>query len=549
MPIMGNAWHPPPAGSLPRRELTLVALLAGTTALLLLVAGPAAGDTPAHLYRTLLLRDGAFVWDNLWYGGQYPFASYSLLYYLPAAVFGNIPLALFAVPVTAVLFAAICYQEWGAMARWPARAFGLLAAAPLFTGLYSYSLGFMTVLAALRFLQRDRLVLTVVFATLTAGFSPLAFVFLCLVLVAVLLARRRVTRRALVLLTALAAIAGVQALVLVLFPSKGVYPFNHWDLLVVVGVCVLGVLLSRRADGGRVFVAFFVAWGVACILAFVVPSSIGDNMTRLRAFVFPLMLLAAIQARFRPRALATVAVVAAFAYNLVPYLMLIPYRLDSRPAHAAFWRPALGFLEAHRNPDFRIEVVPTAAHWESYWLPRAGFALARGWYRQLDLSQNAVLYQQPLHVQAYAGWLHRMGIRYVLLPHTTLDPVGGPAEARLLRESSLGLRQVFTTLNWTIYAVPRPTPLLTGARGALVTTLTHESIAGRVPRAGPYLLRLRFSPYWTAKPSGTCVRPSHDGLTEIIVPEAGRFSLSMPNQLGTLVDVVADGGSDCRATR
>ena len=39
-----------------------------------------------------ILRDGAFVWDNLWFEGVYPLADYSLLYYLPAALVGNLAL-------------------------------------------------------------------------------------------------------------------------------------------------------------------------------------------------------------------------------------------------------------------------------------------------------------------------------------------------------------------------------------------------------------------------------------------------------------------------
>jgi hypothetical protein len=532
---------------LPLSELFMVALLAEGTALLLLAFGPAPGDAPAHLYRTLLMREGSVVWDNLWYGGQYPFASYSLLYYVPAAIFGNIPVTLFAVLVSAVLFAVIGYHEWLPVARWPVRVFGLLAAAPLFTGLYSYSLGLMTLLASLRYLQRHRVGLAVGCAALTLGFSPLAFVFLCIVLVAIAVARRGIARGPILLPAALVAIAGVQVLALFLFPSKGVYPFNHWDILALLSVCALGILLSRRADGARVFGVFFAVWAVASSLAFVVPTSLGDNVTRLRSFVFPLMLLVAMKAQFRPRFLATIAVVVAFAYNVVPYAMLIPYRLDARPARVAFWKPALDFLARHQNPDFRVEVVPTAAHWESYWLPKAGYALARGWYRQLDVVQNPVLYENPLRAQAYASWLHRMGVRYVLVPHTKLDPVGGPAEARLATEPSLGLVTAFDSSTWTIYAVPDPTPVLTGARGAVIAAMTHEGISGYVPRPGRYLLRLQFSPYWITKPTGTCVRSSHHGLTEVVVSHAGRFSLEMPTGVGSLLRVLTDGGSSCHA--
>ena len=80
-----------------------------------------------------------------------------------------------------VLFSSIALREWGTRAVWPSRVFGVLAAAPMFTGLYAYSLGFTAMLATLKLLQLRRLWLAALFAALTVGFSPLAFAFLCLI--------------------------------------------------------------------------------------------------------------------------------------------------------------------------------------------------------------------------------------------------------------------------------------------------------------------------------------------------------------------------------
>src|SRR5918999_5782924 len=116
-------------------------LLAGGVACagsaLLVALGPETGDAPAHLYRTLLVREGVFVWDNHWYGGHYPLASYSLLYYLPAALVGNLPLVFAACVLSAALFASLVEREWGVAGRWPARAFGVLAAGAVFLRTHS----------------------------------------------------------------------------------------------------------------------------------------------------------------------------------------------------------------------------------------------------------------------------------------------------------------------------------------------------------------------------------------------------------------------------
>ena len=56
---------------------------------------------PAHLYRTLLVRENVYLWDNLWFAGHYPLVSYSLLYYPVAAVVGNVTLVLGSVVASA----------------------------------------------------------------------------------------------------------------------------------------------------------------------------------------------------------------------------------------------------------------------------------------------------------------------------------------------------------------------------------------------------------------------------------------------------------------
>ena len=89
----------------------------------------------------------------------------------------------------------------------------------------------------------------------------------------------------------------------------------------------------------------------------------------------------------------------------VPYVLLVPSRLDNSTQQASFWRPAVRFLRAHEQPGYRVEVVPTAEHWEAYWIPRSGLPLARGWYRQLDTADNPTLYKTHLGAAAYRSYL------------------------------------------------------------------------------------------------------------------------------------------------
>jgi hypothetical protein len=508
-----------------RGEIVMAAGIAGVSALLVATFAPPGGDAAAHLYRTELLRDGVALWDNLWFAGHYPLASYSPLYYLPSALVGNVPLVVAAAIVSAALFASLATRQWGEAARWPARCFGVLAAGPLFTGTYSYALGLAAALGALRLVQAGRSWSAVGCAALTLGFSPLAFAFLCIALAAAGLATGRVGRRAIVVAASLVALAVAARLLVAVFPSEGRYPYSTVSLAAVLVVGGLAAALAARAQSARPLAAFFVLWGLANVASFLVPSPFGDNMTRLRALVLPLVLLAAVLARFRPWPLAVAALGAAVVFNLGPDLSALPKRAgDVETSEAAFWQPALDFVRTHDGPRFRVEVVPTFGHWEAYHLPRAGVAVARGWYRQLDVAENPELYRRPLEPVAYRAWLRRMGIRHVLLPHARLGPLGADREATLLRSGRSGLLPVFRGDDWTIYRLPRATPLLTGPAGAAVEQLDHVQLAGRVASAGRYRLRVRWTPFRRVR-GPVCVAPAADGMTDVIARRAGRFAL------------------------
>jgi hypothetical protein len=482
------------------------------------------------------------VWDNLWYGGHYPLASYSLLYYLPATVVGNTPLAVAAVIGSAALFASICEREWGALSVWPARVFAVLASGPIFTGTYTYALGLLALLGAIRAVQAGRLWRSFGAAALCLGFSPLAYAFLCIAFAAVGLARGRLDRKAVAVGAALAFLGAVQAIAIWVFPHEAVYPFRLLELGVVLAVSLCGAALALLGERGRVLALVFILWAFTSVIAFVVRSPIGENITRLRGIVFALVLLAAVLARFRPIWLAVPALAGALAYNLVPYVAVIPYRTDGRPAEASYWQPALDFLRARSDPSFRVEVVPTGDHWEAYWIPKAGFALARGWYRQLDIAQNRLFYEEPLRPAEYREWLRELGVRYVLLPDTQLGRMGEEREAGLLSSGASGLREVFVSADWRIYELPEAEPILTGPGAARIEELGHERVAGSLTAAGSYRLAVRYTRYWRVAHGRVCLEEAADGMTTLRAAEAGPFALELDERPVALVRAAAGGG-------
>ncbi len=520
----------------PRRELVLGAALTAGFGLLVHFVGPAPGDAPVHLYRTFLVRDGALVWDNFWYAGTYPLASYSLLYYLPAALVGNLPLVFVSAVASTVLFASIVWREWGRAALWPARVFGVLAAAPMFTGLYAYSLGFTAMLATLKLLQLRRLRLAAVVAALTVGFSPLAFAFLCLIVGAYAISQRRIARRHVWFGVGLGVAAGIELLALVVFPaSTGFYPFHWVDFMSVLLVSALGLLVAREARGAGPLVAFYALWGLGSVVVYIVPSPLGDNWTRLSAFVFPIMLLTASLAGFRPRRLVVLALAAAFAYNLVPYALLLPFAPRQQHAEGellaagdpfpACARPARvprrgradgGALGVVLDPESRLparaRLVPAARR-------RRQPDSVQEQSRRRRLSQLAPLERRPLRPPQHDD-AARLGRR----------SAGGACSAR----PHSGLQLVFRSRNWTVYELPHATPLLTGPANPVVTSFGHTTIGGTVFASGRYLLRDHYSSYLHLQGSG-CVSPGPGGMTFLDLTQPGRFVLSVPGTPDGLV--------------
>lgn len=530
----------PPAGR-NAGEVVLCGALAAAMAALMVLAVPRGGDLAAHLYRTTLVQHGILVWDNLWFSGQYPLSSYSLLYYLLAAVVGNATLGIAGVVIAAAIFASIALTEWKTAGRWPARAFAVLLAGQAFTAAYPYDLGLASLLATLWALQRKHLGIAACCTFLTLGLSPLAFVFLVLALVAIFLRRRRVGRQVVVIAAAVVMAAGLELGVLVLLPSPGiVYPYGIWRLLVGLGVTALGTAVALRGRGGRQLASIFVIWAAASVITDLVQSPVGHNLVRADVFLFPLVLVAAALADFRPRALVAAALLAAFAATVVPYLTMIPVRSSTVAGTPAYWKPIIQFLRARRSQVFRVEVVPTANHWEAYYLPRAGIALARGWYRQLDIADDAALYAPTLTPASYRAWLRAHAVRFVVVPDVPLEAVDAPREARLLRSGRSGLVLVHRTRNAAVYELPHPTGLLTGPGRAAITTLQSSRISGYVDRAGTYFLRVRYSPYWSVTHGALCVAAGRSAMTRLDASRPGGFTIRAAETPGGLLAALVD---------
>jgi hypothetical protein len=515
------AWRSVPRGSLLAREATLSAAAAASFAAVLAWAGPPGTDLAAHSYqRTLFIHHGFTLWNNFWYAGRYSFVTYSALYYPLAAELGIRIVAVAAVAVAALAFAVVAWREWGRAARWSSRTFGVVWAGIVLSAAFPFALGAALALLAVWALQARAHWRFGLLAALTLAASPLAFLLLGLVLAGVAAGKRARLRQAATPAALVLVLAAAEVLLWRLFPSGGRYPFSLEELAAACVFCAFGVGLTWRIERAAALRFVFVLYAAACVASFVVPSAIGENIVRLRYAAIPVTVLALALREWRPRVVALVALGLATSWNVTPLVASFEHGVDDPGRQAAYWLPATRFLRAHLTPAYRAEAVDTPGHWAAYYLPRAGIPLARGWYRQDDFPQNAVLYGS-LGPRAYVAWLRALAVRYVVLTDAQPD-YSARAEAHLLRGSQAPLEVAFRTRTLTIFRVPDPRPLVDG--GAQVLHLGESSVLMRVPRAGEYRVAVRYSPY--LRPSSGCAARARDGMTRLSLPAGGVVKLS-----------------------
>jgi hypothetical protein len=507
------------------REAVLCAAAAGFVASLLVWLGPPGADLAAHAYqRTVFLQDGFALWNNFWYAGRYSFVTYSLIYYPLAALLGIKLLAVATVATAALAFAMILSREWGPVARWASWTFAVVWAGIVLSAAFPFALGAALALLALWALQSGSRWTFGALAALTAAASPLAFLLLALVLAGIGVARWREGRTLLVPAAIVAAMGSIEAVLWRLFPDGGRYPFSWQELMAACTFCLLGASLTWRVERARVLRWLFIVYLGACLVAFTIPSSLGENVDRLRYVAIPVAVLSLSLRRWRPLPVALVALGLAVSWNITPLAFSFVKTSADPASSAVYWQPAITFLHRHLGPSYRVEAVDTAGHWDAVYLPRAGIPLARGWFRQNDFPQNRLLYRDDeLPDGAYLGWLRSLGVRYVVLTDAPPD-YSARAEASLLRSGRSGLTRVMKTRHLSIYEVPSPRELITGPGPARVVKLTQTQVSVQVAARGTYRLAIRYSPYWSA--STGCLDPGKDSMIRLQAPAPGHIALT-----------------------
>jgi hypothetical protein len=482
-----------------------------------LVLDPRTPDLAAQVYRVQLYRQLGFsVWDEHWYGGH-SLPAYSLLYPPLAALLGVRTVGALSVLASSLLFARLARTVYGQAARWGAACFAVAALGDVWSGRLTFALGVPLALAAALALLRERWLLAGGLAALCAAASPVAGALLGLAGLTVALARR--SPRALAVLAGPAA-ALVLALA-ALFPEGGYEPYPIVSFA-ATAVVVVAFLWALPADARVLRIGGWV-YLLACVACLAVHTPVGSNVERYGVLLAgPLLLCARASAgaRLTPAAGAALCAMAVWVvWGPVRETLAVA---GSEATSAAYYAPVERFLAAHAHGPVRVEVPLTRSHWEAALLaPRV--SLARGWEKQLETRDDPALLARGLTAGGYERWLHEQAVAYVALPDVRLDP-SSAREGRLIRAGLPYLREVFSSAHWRIFEVLGATPLASGP--GRLTELGHDSFALAARARGRFVVRVRFTRYWTLTQGAGCVSPAPGGWTAVSVRAPGRVAVS-----------------------
>jgi hypothetical protein len=462
----------------------------------------AAQDAWAEFART---HPGS-AYNLAWYGGMHP-VSYSVASPYLMAVLGVRPTMVVASTLSAGLLA------WLVVRRAPAArhrawlvVYGAVAlAGNAVSGRVTFALGTTFALAAVCVLfawpgagqRRLRGVLAATAAALATAASPVAGLFLGLVAAALWLGRRRAAAYA----VGLPPVA-VVLLSAALFPFGGQQPMAWISAIlpVILGLAV-AALVPRSWRTVRVGALVYV---VAVVAAWLVPSPVGTNISRLALLFGGVVLLSAlllgdvatspVGRRYGGRVARVLVVLGLVTASIWQVAVATLDEVHGHPpaSWSADLAPLVTELQDRHASLGRVEVVPTRSHREAAALaPHVN--LARGWNRQADAERNPLFYRdRPVTAEAYRRWLHRWAVQYVVL--STADPDPAAVEERDLVVGGLPyLDEVWSNSDWALLRVRNPTPLVSAP--ASVLSFDAAGISLWTPQPGPVVVRIADSPW------------------------------------------------------
>jgi hypothetical protein len=535
-----------------RPEWLPAVALSSLLALAMLIWSPPVGDLAAQVFRTeLFQRAGLAIWNGSWYGGHYTL-TYSLLFPPLAALLGPQVVGMCAVIASSYLFDRLVRDRWGIEARWATLWFAAGVVTLLADGQLTFALGVAFALAALRCLQLERTGPTLLAAAACPLASPVAGAFLAGVVI--LGAAERGRRPRLLALGAGALALFITVIPNVAFPEAGQFPFAASSYIAIPLWCTGALVLTQGVrTEERQLRRILVGYVLASTVVWLLPNAMGGNAVRLGA-LFGGPVLAAVLLSRRPRPavptwvfapVLVLAIAGSLYWQLTASVAQIARSVGDPSTSPAYFHPAARWLRAHGAAGTRIEVPPTANHWESAYLAPK-FELARGWLRQLDTTRDDLFYDDgPLTAAAYGAWLRANAISYVALPDAPLDYSSEEEQRLILSEPSyLDLR--FVSRHWRIYEVRDPEPLVAplGAAAAETLWIGRQGFALDVRQPGEFLVRVNFTPYWSINRGSGCILRRGDW-TVARATEPGVFRVDADFSVGRAWNAVTGARKTC----
>jgi hypothetical protein len=517
----------------------------------MLAWNPQVGDLAAQVFRTELFQHaGLAIWNGSWYGGHYTL-TYSFLFPPLASLLGPQLVGTISVVSSSYLFDRLVRDRWGEPARWATLWFAAGVVTLLADGQLTFSLGVAFGLASLRCLQLGRSKLALAAAAACALSSPVAAAFLAGVVLVGVLERGRPFNR---LAVGTAAIAlGLIALPNLAFPESGQFPFAFSSYVAIPLWCAGALFVTRgMAREERQLRWVLAGYVLAATLLLLAPNPIGGNAVRLGA-LFGGPVLAAVMLARRPRLdglsvlILSLALAGGLYWQVTASVSQIARSVGDPSTSRSYFQPPAQWLRAHGGTGVRVEVPPTANHWESAYLA-SQFELARGWLRQLDTTRDDIFYDDEgnsLTPAAYRHWLRQNAISYVALPDAALD-YSSVAERRLILAAPSFLDLRWSSPHWSIYAVRDPEPLVDpiGAAAAHVLWVGRQGFGLDVSHPGDFLVRVNFTPYWSiARGAGCLLR--HGDWTVAHASHRGIFRVSADFSVGRAWNAVTGAKKTC----
>jgi hypothetical protein len=524
-------WHP----------LRFPLAVTGVLSLVYLISAPLSADHAAQLFRTELFEQaGPAIWNNHWFGGHY-LPTYSLLAPAIGSWVGFRLMGVAAVMGTVALFALIVDRQWGEQARVGAIWFSAAATVSLYSGRLTFALGVLVAVAAVFAAQRGRRKLSMALAATVALASPVAALFLACCGFSHWIHSRLTGKQDRLGLEIAVASFFTAGLVALLFPGGGDEPYVWTSFVPAISLTLLAAWLIPAQE--RLVRTGLLTYAFALVATFLLATPMGGNANRLGVLLVGAVFLCAcwgveaMPARRR-------AVVFGVLLPLLALWQFYPVARDlnlvrGEPAVAAQFYDELEQVLAPRlalNPA-RVEVLPVASHWESARVPPE-IPLARGWERQTDRRFNRLFYKGRLTPERYRRWLDELAVGYVAVPRTKLD-YAAEAEAELIAGGVDYLRQIPSGPDWRLYKVIGATPMV--ERPGRLSALETDGFTLELPRPGPYLVRIRATPYWRVESGSACIGRTADGWTEVSATEPGQVEVRARFRPGARIT----GSPDC----